>query len=68
MAEGDLPAGTACDEIAAYVASIQHGMSIHARDGASRQTLMAIADCCAAGWDAMVEASSTKAYSAARQV
>ncbi|OCP16841.1 MULTISPECIES: TetR/AcrR family transcriptional regulator [unclassified Ensifer] len=60
VAEGDLPAGTACDEIAAYVTSIQHGMSIHARDGAARQTLMAIADCCAAGWDAMVDASSRR--------
>ncbi|MNF18937.1 hypothetical protein D3C80_2233420 [compost metagenome] len=61
MAEGDLPEGTDCDAIAAYVTAIQHGMSIHARDGASRQTLMAIADCCAAGWHTMVAGVTTKA-------
>ncbi|NRP17878.1 HTH-type transcriptional repressor ComR [Ensifer adhaerens] len=61
VAEGDLPEGTDCDAIAAYVTAIQHGMSIHARDGASRQTLMAIADCCAAGWHTMVAGVTTKA-------
>ncbi|MEI3850281.1 MULTISPECIES: TetR/AcrR family transcriptional regulator [Ensifer] len=57
IADGDLPDGTPCAAIAAYVASLQHGMSIEARDGATRETLMAIADCAAAGWDAMVAAS-----------
>lgn len=61
IAEGDLPQGTDCDAVAAYVTAIQHGMSIHARDGASRRTLVAIADCCAAGWDAMVGGLTTKA-------
>lgn len=60
IAEGDLPRGTDCDAVAAYVTAIQHGMSIHARDGASRQTLVAIADCCAAGWEAMVAGVTTK--------
>ncbi|MCY1240405.1 HTH-type transcriptional repressor ComR [compost metagenome] len=57
VADGDLPEGTPCAAIAAYVASLQHGMSIEARDGATRETLLAIADCAAAGWDAMVAAS-----------
>lgn len=57
VAEGDLPAGADCAAIAAYVASLQHGMSIEARDGATRETLLAIADCTAAGWDAMIAAS-----------
>lgn len=57
IAEGDLPEGTPCAAIAAYIASLQHGMSIEARDGATRETLLAIADCAAAGWDAMVAAS-----------
>lgn len=55
--EGDLPAGVDCAAIAAYVASLQHGMSIQARDGATRETLLAIADCAAAGWDAMISAN-----------
>ena len=42
VAEGDLPEGTPCAAIAAYVASLQHGMSIEARDGATRETLLAI--------------------------
>lgn len=54
VAEGDLPPTVDCEAIAAYVTSIQHGMSIHARDGAPRHVLLAIADCCAAGWDGMV--------------
>ncbi|HEV7318507.1 MAG TPA: TetR/AcrR family transcriptional regulator [Ensifer sp.] len=57
VAEGDLNAGISCAAIAAYVATLQHGMSIEARDGATRETLLAIADCAAAGWDAMIAAS-----------
>jgi len=49
--------GVDCAAIAAYVASLQHGMSIQARDGATRETLVAIADCAAAGWDAMISAN-----------
>lgn len=56
--EGDMPAGVDCAAIAAYVASLQHGMSIQARDGATRETLLAIADCAAAGWDAMISANT----------
>ena len=55
--EGELPVGVDCAAIAAYVASLQHGMSIQARDGATRETLVAIADCAAAGWDAMISAN-----------
>lgn len=55
--EGELPVGVDCAAIAAYVASLQHGMSIQARDGATRETLAAIADCAAAGWDAMISAN-----------
>lgn len=57
VAEGDMPAGIDCPAIAAYVASLQHGMSIEARDGATRETLLAIAECAVAGWDAMIAAS-----------
>lgn len=55
--EGELPVGVDCAALAAYVASLQHGMSIQARDGATRETLVAIADCAAAGWDAMISAN-----------
>ncbi|HET8728916.1 MAG TPA: TetR/AcrR family transcriptional regulator [Alphaproteobacteria bacterium] len=54
VAEGELPAGIDCAGIAAYFACVQHGMSIQARDGASRDTLLAIAACAMAGWERLV--------------
>ncbi|HEV7307093.1 TetR/AcrR family transcriptional regulator [Ensifer sp.] len=57
VAEGELPPEVDCSGLAAYVASLQHGMSIEARDGAARDTLMAIGACAIAGWDAMIAAS-----------
>lgn len=51
VTEGELPPGTDCHGIAQYFATVQHGMSIQARDGASRETLLAIADCAMAGWE-----------------
>ena len=51
VAEGELAPGTDCKAIANYYVTLQHGMSIQARDGASRATLLAVADCAMAGWD-----------------
>ncbi|MBD3897300.1 TetR/AcrR family transcriptional regulator [Halomonas sp. ML-15] len=51
--EGELPASTDCRALASYIVTLQHGMSIQARDGASRETLLAIADCAMAGWEAL---------------
>ncbi len=53
VAEGELPSGVDCRAIATYFATVQHGMSIQARDGATRETLLAIADCAMAGWEAL---------------
>ncbi|EWH00181.1 TetR/AcrR family transcriptional regulator [Halomonas sp. BC04] len=51
--EGELPTSTDCRALANYIVTLQHGMSIQARDGASRETLLAIADCAMTGWDAL---------------
>lgn len=51
--EGELPASTDCHALANYFVTVQHGMSIQARDGASRETLQAIADCAMASWSAL---------------
>lgn len=40
---GELPAATDVDALASLYASIQQGMSIQARDGASRETLLGVA-------------------------
>ncbi|PMR76524.1 TetR/AcrR family transcriptional regulator [Billgrantia endophytica] len=51
---GELPPSTDCGAIANYIVTVQHGMSIQARDGASRDMLRAIADCTMAGWEALL--------------
>jgi AcrR family transcriptional regulator len=56
--EGELPAGLNCRAVASYYASVQHGMSILARDGANRKTLMGVADSAMAGWDALIAANT----------
>jgi AcrR family transcriptional regulator len=57
--EGELPTGLNCRAVASYYASVQHGMSILARDGANRKTLMGVADSAMAGWIALIEANTT---------
>ncbi|MPY91376.1 MAG: TetR family transcriptional regulator [Luteitalea sp.] len=51
VAEGELPKGFDCRAVATFYATVQHGMSIQARDGASRETLLAVAQCAMAAWD-----------------
>jgi AcrR family transcriptional regulator len=51
--EGDLPPHTDCAKLAAFYVTVQHGMSIQARDGASRKTLLEIADSAMAAWDGL---------------
>jgi AcrR family transcriptional regulator len=51
---GELPAGLDCTAVATFYATVQQGMSIQARDGASRQTLTAIAESAIATWDALI--------------
>lgn len=52
--EGELLSGADCDAIAAYIATVQHGLSIQARDGTPREILLAIADCAMAGWENII--------------
>ena len=54
VAEGELPDGPDWRAIATFYITIQQGMSIQARDGASRKTLLAVADCAMAAWDGLV--------------
>jgi AcrR family transcriptional regulator len=50
--DGDLPSGTDVAALAAFVTTLQQGLSIQARDGAPRRTLDAIVDHALAVWDA----------------
>lgn len=53
--DGELPASVNCRDIAVYIATVQQGMSIQARDGATPAELQAIAVYAMAGWDKLVE-------------
>ena len=52
-AAGELPAGADLKGLAAFYTTILHGMSIQARDGASRKTLQAVARQAMCAWDAL---------------
>jgi AcrR family transcriptional regulator len=51
--EGDLEPGTDVTALAAFVTTVQQGLSIQARDGAPRATLDAIVDHALVVWDTM---------------
>jgi AcrR family transcriptional regulator len=55
--DGDLPRSLDLAHLARYVQTVQSGMAIRARDGASREELQAVAKIAMASWDAMVQAS-----------
>ncbi|WP_163264719.1 TetR/AcrR family transcriptional regulator [Chelativorans alearense] len=51
--EGELPEGLDCLAVASFYATVQQGMSIQARDGASYETLLSVAACAMAAWDGL---------------
>lgn len=53
VAEGELPASLDLRALASYYVTVQQGMSIQARDGASRAMLEAIVQGAMAGWDGL---------------
>ncbi|GGG49206.1 TetR/AcrR family transcriptional regulator [Chelatococcus composti] len=58
VAEGELPAHVDCTAVANFYATVQHGMSIRARDGATREELLSVADCAMAAWDRLTSTAS----------
>lgn len=50
---GELPAGADLKSLAAFYTTVLHGMSIQARDGATRKTLQAVARQAMCAWDAL---------------
>jgi len=53
VAAGELLETVDCDAIAAFYLAVQQGMSVQARDGASREALLAVADGAMAAWGAL---------------
>jgi AcrR family transcriptional regulator len=54
VASGELPAGIDAPAMAQFYTTFAHGISIQARDGASRPALMAAVQCAMAAWDSLV--------------
>ena len=54
VAEGEIAAAVDIQALARYVMTVQGGLSLQARDGASRAELEAVAGLAMAGWDARV--------------
>ncbi|WDZ85040.1 TetR/AcrR family transcriptional regulator [Micromonospora cathayae] len=61
VAEGDVPAGTDPEPIARFVGAIVQGMSLQARDGATRAQLDGVVDCAMAAWDRLVSGERSAA-------
>lgn len=55
IADGDVPAGTDTATLAGFYSTVLDGMSIKARDGASRAELHAIADAALAAWEGLLK-------------
>jgi AcrR family transcriptional regulator len=49
--EGDVPRRANVDAMAMFLTAFVHGLSVQARDGASRAELMEAVDCAMKGWD-----------------
>lgn len=60
ITDGDVPAAADVAGIAAFYMTMLQGLSLRARDGASRETLMQIADAAMAGWDALVASPTSQ--------
>jgi AcrR family transcriptional regulator len=56
VAAGDVPAGTDIAAVALFYTTLIQGISIQAKDGASRASLMAAVDCAMAAWDSLTKA------------
>jgi AcrR family transcriptional regulator len=51
--EGDVPLSAPADAMSAYYTTVLHGLSIQARDGASRSILSSVVDCAMSVWEQM---------------
>ena len=67
IADGDVPAGADAKAIAAFYMTMMQGLSLRARDGASRDALVQVVDSAMAAWDSLV-ASRKPSRSKVRKV
>lgn len=60
IADGELPATAPVADMAAFYATVVHGLAVQARDGASRRTLLAVVDGAMGAWDALVSSGTAR--------
>lgn len=65
-ADGDVPAHADVKTIAAFLMTVMQGLSLRARDGASREAMLQVADAALAAWDALTAAPAKRTKAAAR--
>jgi AcrR family transcriptional regulator len=58
--EGDLPPGADVEKLASFYTTVLHGLSIQARDGASRKALLDAVDSAMAAWDQNLHTHSSR--------
>ncbi|MFA1626209.1 TetR/AcrR family transcriptional regulator [Rhizobium mongolense] len=61
VADGEVPVATDVHALSRFVQTVQFGMSILARDGASRAELEAVAEVSILGWDARIRSDTDSA-------
>jgi AcrR family transcriptional regulator len=61
IADEELAATIPVEQIAAFYATVAHGLAIHARDGVPRKTLVATVEAAMAAWDSLTGRSPKKA-------
>lgn len=54
ISDGELPEDSDCRSIATFYLTVQQGMSIQARDGASRETLLGVANYAIVAWESII--------------
>jgi len=54
VAEGDVPGTADVSAVAAFYSTVLNGLSLQARDGASRKQLAGVVDCAMKAWDGLV--------------
>jgi AcrR family transcriptional regulator len=67
VADGDVPAAADARRIAAYYATVLHGLSVQARDGAATEALDAIVDCAMTSWEPLVGSGARRPSSPRRR-
>ena len=61
--DGELPHWFAVDAAATFYVTVLNGLSLQARDGASRATLNEIVDCAMGAWDGLLGARASRPHS-----